>query len=87
MTTMKSKSNVKIPKISNKFWDNMEWGRIHHTELLKKYPDMWVAIVDHCVVSAGKNLMEVKNTARKKTGKKNIPVVYVECGAHIYGHR
>lgn len=68
------------------FWKDLEWKRKHHTELLEKYPDMWVAIVNNKVVSAGKDLGDVEREAEKKTGKsrKEIAVSFVESGAHIY---
>ncbi|HDS45257.1 MAG TPA: hypothetical protein ENN68_04065 [Methanomicrobia archaeon] len=69
-----------------KFLEDLEWKRKHHSELLEKYPDMWVAIVDKKVVSAGKDLGKVESEAEKKTGieRKKIPVSFVESGAHIY---
>jgi len=70
--------------ISKEFWDDQQWGFQHHTELLEKYKDVWVAISNKKVVSAGKDLSEVKKKAKEKTGKDEITVMFVECGAHIY---
>ncbi len=69
-----------------KNFEDLEWKRKHHSELLEKYPDMWVAIVDKTIVSAGEDLEKVEREAEKKTGisRKKIPVSFVESGAHIY---
>ncbi len=66
------------------FWEDQQWGFKHHSELINKYKDMWIAIVDKKVVSAGVDLGKVEEEARKKTGKKQIAVLFVECGSHIY---
>ncbi len=71
--------------MGKKFWNDLKWARTHHTQLLKKYKDMWVAIFNRKVVASGKNLEKVENEAKKKTGMLDIPVMFVECGAHIYG--
>lgn len=70
--------------ISKEFWEDQQWGFKHHSELINKYKDMWVAILDKKVVSAGEDLEKVEEEAKKKTGKKQIPVLFVECGTHIY---
>lgn len=60
--------------------ENLEWKRKHHSELVGKYPDMWIAIVDKKIVSAGKDLGKVESEAEKKTsidrkkiGGPNVP--------------
>lgn len=70
--------------ISKEFWEDQQWGFQHHSDLLGRYKDMWVAIVNKKVVSAGEDLGKVEEEAKQKTGKKQIPVLFVECGAHIY---
>ncbi len=74
----------KAPRLPKRYWDDLKWGRCHHTELLDKYKDKWVAIVNKKIVSSGKDLGKVKAVARKKTNIRNVPVIYVECGEHIY---
>jgi len=74
----------KFKQIPKEFWDDQEWGIEHHSDLVKKYKNRWVAIVNKRVVSAGKDLGRVEEEARKKTTKKHIPVVFVESGSHIY---
>lgn len=72
-----------LKAIPKRFWEDRKWGFDHYQELVDKYPDQWVAIVDKEVVSAG-NLGEAEAEAKRKTGKKHIPVIFVERGSHIY---
>ncbi len=53
---------------------------------MREYSDKWVAIVDGKVVSAGESIKRVEAEAEKKTGRPTdkIPVMFVECGAHVY---
>ncbi|HLC89302.1 MAG TPA: DUF5678 domain-containing protein [Candidatus Nanoarchaeia archaeon] len=71
--------------VDKEFWDDLQWGEQHHTEFLKKYKDQWVAIHNKSVIASGNNLAGVGRQARSKTGKQKIPLIYVECGEHIYG--
>ncbi|MBI2578824.1 MAG: hypothetical protein HYW26_03875 [Candidatus Aenigmarchaeota archaeon] len=69
---------------SKDFFDDIEWADKNYLELRKKYSDQWIAVVDRKVVSCGKNLENVKEEAIKKTGRKEVALVFVECGSHIY---
>jgi hypothetical protein len=66
------------------FWDDKDWIIDHYIELQKHYSDKWVAVVGKKVVSSGKNRGEVKKHAIELTGKKYIPLIFVESGAAIY---
>jgi hypothetical protein len=68
---------------SEEFWEDQEWGFKHYSELVRKYPDKWVAIVNKRVIVAG-GLESVEEESRKKTGKTNIPLIFVDGGSHIY---
>ncbi len=70
-------------KIPEGFWDDQEWGFRHHTKLLEKYRDEWVAMVNKEVVAAGKDLGKVEKEAKRKTGR-DPAVMFVESGSHIY---
>ena len=72
-------------KKEKRCWDDLMWGESQHTEFLAKYRDQWVAVKNKKVVAFGDNLAKVKQSARQKTGEQEIPVVYVDCGEHIYG--
>lgn len=71
-------------KATHEFWEDLRWGESHHTQLLSKYKDLWVAIKNKEVISFGSDLSKVKMEARAKTGKEDVPVLFVECGEHIY---
>ena len=73
-----------IMKISNRYWQDNDWAYHHYSELQKKYLEKWVAIVNKKVVSAGLSPKKVIKTAKKKTGVKKFPVIYVESGANLY---
>jgi len=73
-----------MEKIPKRFWEDAKWGRKQATYLLKKYPEMWVAIVNEKVVASGKNLKSVEETARAKTGIKHIVVRFVGGSSCIY---
>lgn len=75
-----------MEKMSKEFWDDLKWGENHHTELLKKYRDQWVAIQNKEVIAFGDNLDQVEKEAKQKTGEEWVPVVFVEGGEHIYGY-
>jgi len=62
----------------------MRWGQAHESELMEKYKDEWVAIVNKKVVAAGKNLKKVKEEAMEATKKDLFPTRFIESGAHIY---
>lgn len=66
------------------FWEDKDWAIEHYGELQRQYKDKWVAIVGKKVVSYGDNLGEVRRKAVELTGKKYIPLVFVESGAAIY---
>ncbi|ODS41559.1 MAG: hypothetical protein A7315_01435 [Candidatus Altiarchaeales archaeon WOR_SM1_79] len=74
----------KVEPEPKEFWDDMKWGRTHYSELIKKYPDKWVAIINKKVVAVGESINDIKEEAKNKTGKMHIPVMFIECGDHIY---
>jgi glutaredoxin len=75
-----------MEEIPNRFWEDLKWGREHHSDLLEYHRNKWVAIVNKKIVSAGSNLEEVENIAREKTGEKHIPTIFIDGGEHIYAN-
>jgi hypothetical protein len=73
-------------KLESAFWDDQEWGIQHYGELVDKYRNQWVAIVDQRVVSHGYELSPVEGEASQKTGraKGQIALIYVEAGNQIF---
>jgi len=70
--------------IEKRFWKDLNWARAHHSELLTKYEDEWIAIYDQQIVAHGASIAEVKRAAPTKTGQKHIPVYFVESAGNIY---
>ena len=64
----------------------MKWGEENYSELMRKYPARWVAIVGKKVVGVRRSMSEAEKEAYKKTGVdiKKIPLMFVERGANIY---
>ena len=75
------KSDEKHPK---RYWEDEKWANEHYGELIKKYPDRWVAVVNKKVVAAGLDIKKIKAIARKKTGERLIPVFFIEGSPAIY---
>ena len=75
----------KTESMPKEFWDDMDWVSKHYSDLVKKYPDKWIAVVNGKVVSSGQDLGKVLEEAKMKTGKEHIVVEFIECGGHIYG--
>ena len=66
-------------KEAEQFWGDMQWGEDNYIELAKKYPDLWVAIVNKKVVAFGGSLRDIELEAERKTNKKKerIPTIFV----------
>ena len=73
-----------MDKMPKEFWEDAKWAERHYSELVKEYPEEWVAVVNREVVTSGKDLARVKEEAKIKTGRAKIPTIFVECGDHVY---
>lgn len=73
-----------IPVLSKKSQQVRNWVYEHYDELVKSYPNQWVAVVDKKVISYGKNLGEVEKISKDKTGENEIFTIFVEKGIHVY---
>ena len=71
-----------IPK---RFWEDSKWAHEHIGELQEKYADKWVAICDKKVAAVADGPIDARKEAQKKTGIKEIPVIFVESG-QVYIH-
>ena len=58
-----SSESLIFPK---RYTDDTRWLLENYTELVQKYPDMWIAIMDKEVVIASKDLGEVYRVGRQK---------------------
>ena len=73
-----------IPVLSKRSLQDDDWAYEHYNELVKAYPNQWVAIVNKKVISYGKNLGEIERVAKEKTGESEISTMFVEKGIHAY---
>ena len=73
------------PPIPKSFWRDERWALDHYTDLVKRYKNRWVAVVNRQVVAASKSSVRAEAQARAKTGRPSpIAVVFVEHGWHVY---
>lgn len=74
--------NQPIPK---RYWQDQQWAFDHYPELVKRYEDRWVAVVNRRVVATSKSSVKAQRQARAKTGRQSpIAVIFVENGRHVY---
>ena len=71
-------------KIPEPFWKDSHWIEKHYSKLMETYPDQWIAVVNQQVTAHGKNMAKVKREAAGKTKSQAFPVVFIECGNHVY---
>ncbi|MEA3360987.1 MAG: DUF5678 domain-containing protein [Thermodesulfobacteriota bacterium] len=69
------------------YWEDSKWASEHFTEIVRKYPDQWVAIVDKHVVAAGSTIADVEKIATEKTGRDEFPIYFAERGIRVYDYR
>ena len=74
-------------RIPQHYWQDQQWAFDHYGDLVKRYKDRWVAVVNRRVVAASKSSVKAQEQARAKTRRPlPIAVVYVETGRHVYTH-
>ena len=82
MSRAAGKASQLIPK---RYWQDQQWAFDHYPELVKRYEDRWVAVVNRRVVAASKSSVKAEEQAKAKTGRQSpIAVVFVETGRHVY---
>ena len=72
------------PRTDPRYFRDMDWGYANHAALEKASPNQWVAIVDERVVAAGTDLGEVEDRAAEITNRKDIAILFVEHGIHVW---
>ena len=82
MSSITESASQPIPK---SYWQDQRWALDHYPDLVKRYRDRWVAVVNRRVVAASKSSVKAQEQARAKTGRQlPIAVVFVETGRHVY---
>lgn len=72
---------LEIPK---RFWEDKEWAHKNYMKLQEKYVNKWVAVYNKKVVAVADGPEDARKEAQKKTGAKEIPVIFVESGQNLY---
>jgi len=86
--TEKETEGLKLPPPGPiEYWEDSKWANEHFTEIVKEYPNQWVAIVNKKVVAAGKTIAEVEKKGTEKTGRDEFPIYFTEKGIRVYNHR
>lgn len=67
------------------FFRDFAWLRAHHTELVRDYAGLWVAAADGRVVASGASAVEVEGRAIAEVGAREVPVMFIDTGKHLYG--
>lgn len=73
-----------MEKIPKEFWEDERWAERHMAELQKKYLEKWVAIVDKEVAGVADDPGIAEKIAKEKTGRKYIPLIFIESGEALY---
>lgn len=70
--------------MDGRYMEDLNWAGEHHTELLKKYRNEWIAVHNKQVVAHGPSGREVEANAKVKVGDKSVAMYYVDSGSNIY---
>lgn len=70
--------------LSPEYVADFEWALQNMDEIVRTYPDQWIAIVNKQVVAAGKNARHARREAEKKTERKEFPIFFVEEDIRVY---
>jgi hypothetical protein len=83
--TVKETEGFTLPSPGpDEYWEDSKWASEHFGEIVKEYPNQWVAIVDKKVVAAGRTIAEVEKAATEKTGRDDFPIYLAEKGLRVY---
>ena len=84
----KETEGIKLPSPGPiDYWEDSKWASEHFADIVKGYPNQWVAIVDKKVVAAGTTIAEVEKEGTERTGREEFPIYFAERGIRVYKHR
>lgn len=81
---MQGNKYIQMLSISKEFWEDEDWAYDNYNELVEKYPDQWISIIDKNVVASGKRRAEVIELAKKIAGKRDFPTIFLEKKVRVY---
>lgn len=67
-----------------RFWEDLNWARTHHSQLLARYGDEWIAVYNKQVIAHSPSGEKVEKLARQKLGDEKFPVYFVDSASNIY---
>ena len=70
-----------------RFWDDEEWIGENIMDLVRKYPDQWIAVLNREVVAASSHLEEVDRVAHAReaeAGQGQCVYEFIEGGVRFY---
>ncbi|MFQ6073279.1 MAG: DUF5678 domain-containing protein [Methanosarcinales archaeon] len=73
-----------LRRIPKRFWDDMDWGRTHLSEISKKHKNKWVAIYNKKVIVSDKDLGITEDRALSITKGEPTPIIFADGGSHVY---
>ena len=65
-------TNLPIPLPSAEYLANSRWIQDHLDELVRQYPDQWIAVAGGQVLAAGPDLGQVRRQARQKCSSPEV---------------
>ena len=84
-------STTRAPSATSPFpahWNaEMDWvySEKIYPNLVRKYPNRWIAVAHHRVLASGTNVLKVLTQARRQIDWPEIPLTFLEQGIHVYG--
>ncbi len=87
MPVLSAKDTTEIKRPSpgpQTYWEDSKWANEHFGEIVREYPDQWVAIVNQKVAASGKTISEVERIVFKMTGSIEFPIYFAEKGIRVY---
>ena len=76
--------NKKLTPVPKQYWQDSQWAYKHFTDIVKMFPDKYVGIYKKNVIASGKTIEKVRETAYKKIGIKEIPIMFAEKKIYVY---
>ena len=70
-----------------RFWEDEKWIGENIMDLMRQYPDQWIAVLDKEVVAASKHRLEVNRVAKQKEAEADqgqCVYEFIEGGVRFY---
>ncbi len=65
------------------YWEDIKWANEHLGEIVREYPDQWVAIADQKVAASGETVGEAERIVQEISGRDEFPIYFAEKGIRI----